>query len=128
MCSIFGTVKYHTLGRWNENNLLLLLLLSHFSRVRLCVTPYHCSPPGSPIPGILQARTLERVVISFANARKWKVKVKSLSHVWLLETHGLQPTRLLHLWGFPSKSTGVECHCLLQKIIYVFLNELKFFF
>ena len=42
------------------------------------------SPPGSPILGILQARTLEWVVISFSNAWKWKVKVKSLSCVWLL--------------------------------------------
>ena len=55
-------------------------LLSHFSRVRLCVIPYG-SPPGSPIPGILQARTLEWVAISFSNASKWKVKVKSLSRV-----------------------------------------------
>ena len=37
------------------------------------------SPPGSPVPGILQARTLEWVAISFSNAWKWKVKVKSLS-------------------------------------------------
>ena len=44
------------------------------------------SPPGSPTPGILQARTLEWVAISFSNAWKWKVKVKSLSHVWLLAT------------------------------------------
>ena len=44
------------------------------------------SPPGSPVPGILQARTLEWVAISFSNAWKWKVKVKSLSRVWLLET------------------------------------------
>ena len=44
------------------------------------------SPPGSPIPGILQARTLEWVAISFSNAWKWKVKVKSLSRVWLLAT------------------------------------------
>ena len=42
------------------------------------------SPPGSPVPGILQARTLEWVAISFSNAWKWKVKVKSLSRVWLL--------------------------------------------
>ena len=40
------------------------------------------SPPGSPVPGILQARTLEWVAISFSNAGKWKVKVKSLSRVW----------------------------------------------
>ena len=44
------------------------------------------SPPGSPITGILQARTLEWVAISFSNAWKWKVKVKSLSRVWLLAT------------------------------------------
>ena len=44
------------------------------------------SPPGSPVPGILQARTLEWVAISFSNAWKWKVKVKLLSHVQLLAT------------------------------------------
>ena len=44
------------------------------------------SPPGSPVPGILQARTLAWVAISFSNAWKWKVKVKSLSRVWLLAT------------------------------------------
>ena len=48
--------------------------------------PVDGSPPGSPIPGILQARTPEWVAISFSNAWKWKGKVKSLSHVWLLAT------------------------------------------
>ena len=48
--------------------------------------PIDSSPPGSPIPGILQARTLEWVAISFSNAWKWKVKVTSLSHVRLFET------------------------------------------
>ena len=48
--------------------------------------PTEGSPPGSPVPGILQARTLEWVAISFSNAWKWKVKVKSLSHVWLFAT------------------------------------------
>ena len=47
----------------------LLLLLSHFSRVRLCATR-DGSPPGSPVPGILQARTLEWVAISFSDAGK----------------------------------------------------------
>ena len=54
-----------------------------------CLTlcdPRDSSPPGSPVPGILQARTLEWVAISFSNAWKWKVKVKSLSHVWLVVT------------------------------------------
>ena len=44
------------------------------------------SPPGSPVPGSLQARTQEWVAISFSNAWKWKMKVKSLSHVRLSET------------------------------------------
>ena len=48
--------------------------------------PIDGSPPGSPIPGILQARTLEWVAISFSNAWKWKVKVKSLSRVQLFMT------------------------------------------
>ena len=48
--------------------------------------PIDDSPPGSPVPGILQARILEWVAISFSNAWKWKVKVKSLSRVWLLAT------------------------------------------
>ena len=54
-----------------------------------CLTlwdPIDSSPPGSPIPGILQARTLEWVAISFSNAWKWKVKVKSLSCVRLFMT------------------------------------------
>ena len=48
--------------------------------------PIDGNPAGSAIPGILQARTLEWVATSFSNAWKWKVKVKSLSHVWLFET------------------------------------------
>ena len=44
--------------------------------------PIDSSPPASPVPGILQARTLEWVAISFSSAWKWKVKVKSLSSVW----------------------------------------------
>ena len=52
--------------------------------------PIDGSPPGSPVPGILQATTLEWVAISFSNAWKWKVKVKSLSRVWLLWTTAYQ--------------------------------------
>jgi len=62
---------------------LLLLLL------QLCLilcNPIDGSPPGSPVPGIFQARTLEWVAISFSNAWKWKVKVKSLSRVRLFAT------------------------------------------
>ena len=52
--------------------------------LQLCLNlcdPIDASLPGSPVPGILQARTLEWVAISFSNAWKWKVKVKSLSRV-----------------------------------------------
>ena len=69
------------------------------------------SPPGSPVPGILQARTLEWVAISFSNVWKWKWSRSVVSDSQ--RPHGLQPTRLLHLWDFPGKSTGVGCHCLL---------------
>ena len=55
------------------------------SRATLC-NPIDGSPPGSSVPRILQARTLEWVAISFSNAWKWKVKVKSLSRVWLCAT------------------------------------------
>ena len=51
----------------------------------LC-NPIDGSPPGSPVPGILQARTPEWVAISFSSAWKWKVKVKSLSRVRLFST------------------------------------------
>jgi len=50
------------------------------------VWPIDSSPPGSPVPGIFQARTLEWGAISFSNAWKWKGKVKSLSCVWPLAT------------------------------------------
>ena len=55
------------------------------SCLTLC-NPIDGSPPGCPVPGIFQARTLEWVAISFSNARKWKVKVKLLSRVRLLAT------------------------------------------
>ena len=58
---------------------------SHQSSLTLC-EPIDGSPPGSPVPGILQARTLGWAAIAFSNAGKWKVKVKSLSYVWLLAT------------------------------------------
>ena len=70
---------------WPLSLLLLLLLLSSFSCVRLC-DPIDSSPSESPIPGILQARTLEWVASSCSNAWEWKVKVKLLSCVRLFAT------------------------------------------
>ena len=68
---------------------LFLLLPAAAKSLQSCPTlcdPIDGSPPGSPIPGILQARTLEWVAISFSNAWKWKETVKSLSRVWLFAT------------------------------------------
>ena len=64
-----------------------------------------CSPPGSSISGIFQARVLEWVAISFSNVwnEKWK-----WSHLVVSNSqrpHGLQPTRLLRTWDFPGKCT-----------------------
>ena len=74
---------------------LPLCTLSHPSAAaklrQLCPTlcdPTDGSPTGSSVPGILQARILEWVAISFSKAWKWKVNVKSLSHVWLFATPG----------------------------------------
>ena len=63
----------------------LLTAKSLQSCLTLC-DPTDGSPPGSPVPGILQARTLESIAISFSDAWKWKVKVELLSRVWLLAT------------------------------------------
>ena len=68
---------------------ILLTATATAKSLQSCPTlcdPIDGSPPGAPVPGILQARTLEWVAISFSNAGKWKVKVKSLSHVRLLAT------------------------------------------
>ena len=101
---------------------LLLLLLSRFSHVWLCVTPWmaaHQAPPslgfsgqeywsGLPVPSPLH------------ESEKWKWSHSVMSDS--LRPHGLQPTRLLCPWDFPGKSTGVGCHCLLQKSRYTTPN------
>ena len=88
--------------------MLLLLLLSCFSRVWLC-NPIGGSPPGSAVPGILQARTLEWVAISFSNAWKWKVKVKSLSHAQLFATPWIAARQaslsITNSWSLPKLMT-----------------------
>ena len=97
-----------------------------------CLTlcdPIDSGPPGSPVPGILQARTLEWVAISFSNAWKWKVKVKLLSRVWLFTTlwtaayqpplsmgysrqeywSGVPVPSLLGIWGARYHQKGMPC-------------------
>ena len=74
--------------------------------------PIDGSPPGSPVLGILQARTLKWVAISFSNAWKWKVKVKSLSRVQLLATPWTAAHQAPPSMGF-SRQEYWSCHCLL---------------
>ena len=91
--------------------------------------PIDGSPPGSAIPGILQARTLEWVAVSFSNAWKWKVKVKSLSHVWLFTTPWTAASQAPPSMGFsrqecwsgvPSPSPVIlyESHDFIFKKLY----------
>ena len=85
------TVESTTLKTLRQQQLLQWLLNSAAAAKSLQSCPTLCdprngSPPGSPVSGILQARTLEWVAISFSTAWKWKVKVKSLSRVQLLAT------------------------------------------
>ena len=76
-------------SKYPKNPLVLPAAAAAAKSLQLCLTlcdPTDGSPSGSPVPEILQAKTLEWVAISFSNAWKWKVKVKSLSHVWLFAT------------------------------------------
>ena len=93
--------------------------------------PIDGSPPGSPVPGILQARTPEWAAISFSNAWKWKVKVKSLSHVWLFVTPwtaayqappsmGFFQAKVLE-WGaivFSKKNIYPSLYVLFLKVVH----------
>ena len=107
------------------------------SRPTLC-DPIDGSPPGSPVPGILQARTLEWVAVSFSNAWKWKVKTKSLSRVRLLATpwtaahqapvHGIFQARVLERGdiAFSRQSDYIpikrdEWNSLSLEMVYILL-------
>ena len=76
--------------------------------------PIDSSPPGSAVPGTLQARTLEWVAISFSNAWKWTVKVKSLSRVPLLATPWTAAYRAPPYMGFSRQEywSGVHTYQL----------------
>ena len=97
--------------------------------------PIDGSPPGSPVPGILRARTVEWVAIAFSNAWKWKVKVKSLSCVRLFATpwtaaHQAPPSvgfsRQKYWSGVPSPSPSIIYTCN-SFHIYIFMSMIKFF-
>ena len=87
--------------------------------------PIDSSPPGSTVPGILQARTLEWVAISFSNAWKWKMKVKSLSRVRHLATpwtaaHQVPPSmgfsRQVYWSGVPLPSPPYDYYSIIYSI------------
>ena len=73
------------------------------------------SPPGSDVPGTLQARTLEWVAIAFSNAWKWKGKVQSLSRVRLLATPWTAAHQAPLSMGFSRREHWGGCHCLLHS-------------
>ena len=90
-----GIIKVNLLELWVLNvkswkiGKCIMAAAAAAKSLQLCPTlcdPTDGSQPGSVVPGILQARTVEWVAISFSNAWKWKVKLKSLSHVQLLVT------------------------------------------
>ena len=102
--------------------------------LQLCLTlcdPIEGSPPGSPVPGILQARTLEWVAIAFSNAWKWKVKVKSFSRVWFFVTPRTAAYQAPPPMGFSRQEywSGVplpspasmwdECNC---EVVWIFFG------
>ena len=105
----FRLVKPWLLSKWNAINQVPAAAAKSLQSCPTLCDPIDGSPPGSPVPGILQARTLEWVAISFSNAWKWKVKGKSLSQVrlfldpmdWSLagsSVHGIFQARVLE-WG-----------------------------
>ena len=85
-------IPCHSAAKWQSSDLHLGSLspaAAAAKSLQSCPTlcdPIDGSPPGYPIPGILQARKLEWVAICFSNAWKWKNKIKPLSRVWLLAT------------------------------------------
>ena len=112
--------KQMSLSSWNMHTAAAKSLQSCLS---LC-NPIDGSPLGSPVPGILQARTLEWVAISFSNAWKWKVKGKSLSHVRLFQTpwtaaHKAPPfmgfARQEYWSGVPLPSPTMEYYSAIKK-------------
>ena len=92
----------------------ILLLLSHFSRVRLCVTPEMAAHQAPPSLGLSKQEHWSGLPFPspMHESEKWKWSHSVMSDS--SKPHGLQPTRLLHPWDFPGKSTGVGCHRLLR--------------
>ena len=106
----------------NAYKVLLLLLLSHFSRVQLCATPWTAAYQASPSMGFSRQEYWSELPFPspMHESGKWKWSHSVLSDS--VRPHGLQPTRLLHPWDFLGNSTGVGCHCLLPIKSYIIYN------
>ena len=91
-----------------------MLLLRRFSRVRLCATPETAAHQASPSLGFSRQEHWSGLPFPspMHESEKWKWSHSVVSDS--SRPHGLQPTRLLHPWGSPGRSTGVGCHFLLQ--------------
>ena len=98
---------------------MLLLLLSHFSHVRLCASPETAAHQASPSLGFSRQEHWSGLPfpspVHESEKWKWSRSVVSDSS-W---PHGLQPTRLFHPWDFPGKSTRVGCHIPRGKFIVI---------
>ena len=95
--------------------------------LQLCSTlchPIHGSPPGSPVPGILQARTLDWVAISFSNGWKWKVKVKLFSRALLFATPWTAAHQAPPSMGFSRQEYWSRVP--LPSPNYVFISSVQF--
>ena len=103
---------------WNcSKDVLLLLLLSRFSHVRPCATPETAAHQGPPSLGFSRQEHWSGLPFPspMSEREKWKWSHSVVSNS--SRPHGLLPTRFLHQWDFPGKSTEVGCHCLLQLLI-----------
>ena len=151
----FWKFSYHTACArcfWQYFSLLpfflcpFLFFLSFFSLMELahshvaaaakslqsCLTlcdPTDSSPRGSPVPGILQARALEWVAISFSNASKWKVKVKSLSPVRLLATPWTAAYQAPLSMGFSRQEywSGVPLPSPIHMLVFIIYIILQYY-
>ena len=103
---------FTTMG--NPGRSLLLLLLSHFSHVRLCVTPWKAAHQAPQSLGFSRQEHWSGLPFPspMHESEKWKGSRSVVSDS--SRPHGPQPTRLLRPWDFPGKSIGVGCHHLLH--------------
>ena len=94
------------------------MLLSHFSHVRLCVTPWTAAYQAPPSLGFSRQEHWSGLPFPapMHESEKWKWSCSVMSDSQ--RPHGLQPTRLLHPCDFPGESTGVGCHCLLHTELH----------